>query len=140
MSGRVPMGPAACFSGGRSVERRMNDRPAYEEITPWPAWVGLLVIACLGAAFVGVWQSNPQDAVIVVMAALPVMLLSIFLLGRLRVRVMRDAIVVGFGYLDLIRKRIPFADIQRIEAVKYSPLGEFGGWGMKRGFGGKRAW
>jgi len=45
-----------------------------------------------------------------------------------------------WGISEVIRKTIPFREIRRAEAVTYSPLGEFGGWGIRAGMGGKRAW
>jgi hypothetical protein len=48
--------------------------------------------------------------------------------------------VVGFGRLQWIQKHIPFSEIVDLDPVTYSPLREFGGWGIRFGFGGKRAW
>lgn len=44
---------------------------------------------------------------------------------------------VSFGALfPLYRRRIALADIASAEAVTYSPLAEYGGWGVKWGRGG----
>ncbi len=47
--------------------------------------------------------------------------------------------VVGLGHASLLRKRIRYDDILALESVKYSPIREFGGWGI-RFAGKKRAW
>jgi hypothetical protein len=61
-------------------------------------------------------------------------------LGQLRVRVTDDGVEAAWGLSELIRKTIPYREIQRIEAVTYSPLTELGGWGIRAGMGGKRGW
>jgi hypothetical protein len=61
------------------------------------------------------------------------------LFGTLRIEVWPAEVRASFGGLGLFRKTVPLDRIQRIEAVQYSPLAEFGGWGM-RVRPGKRAW
>ena len=36
---------------------------------------------------------------------------------------------VVFGYIGLIKKLIPLADITSAEVVTYRPIRDFGGWG-----------
>jgi hypothetical protein len=108
-----------------------------------PVWVWLIVLVSFFAGVVAVWQDlSPDSAAFVLTTALlllgPVMFWA--LIGRLRVQVTHSSIVVGFGHISLIQKHIPFSDIAAIETVDYSPLREFGGWGIRFGFGGKRAW
>jgi hypothetical protein len=57
--------------------------------------------------------------------------LDLFFLWGLRLRtiVAGDELLVGFRPLPL--KRIPIASITRAEAVRYSPMGDAGGWGWK---------
>ena len=56
----------------------------------------------------------------------------------LQTRVTRREIVVTFGALfPLYRRRIALADVVAAEAVTYSPLREYGGWGI-RGIGRDR--
>ena len=59
----------------------------------------------------------------------------LFLVLRLRVRVFDEHLRVRFR--PLRAKIIPHREIQAVEAVAYSPLGEFGGWGVRYrpGFG-----
>ena len=46
---------------------------------------------------------------------------------------------VWFGWVPTYRRRIPFGSIQRIEVVTYRPLAEYGGWGIRIGRDGVRA-
>lgn len=62
------------------------------------------------------------------------------LMGDLRASVEKDRVSVAFGRLGLIRKHIPMEEIKEVKAVMYSPLREFGGWGIRIGTGGKTAW
>jgi hypothetical protein len=45
-----------------------------------------------------------------------------------------------WGLAEVVRKKIPFQEIRELEAVTYSPLGEFGGWGIRVGANKKKAW
>jgi len=88
-------------------------------------------------------------AAIVVLAVLPphlpvnnavivVLLLAMHLLFE-ETTVTRDAVEVRFGYLlPMYRRTIARADIAEARAETYSPIGEFGGWGI-RGLGGNVA-
>jgi len=61
------------------------------------------------------------------------------LLGGLTVVVEADAVRAGLGNGWIFRTRIPLDEIDAMEPVMYSPLKEFGGWGL-RGGKQKRAW
>jgi len=60
--------------------------------------------------------------------------------GEIRVRVRDDGVEAAWGYSEMIRKWIPFGEIDSMEAVTYSPLREFGGWGIRAGRGSTTAW
>ncbi|GBE29314.1 hypothetical protein BMS3Bbin04_00326 [bacterium BMS3Bbin04] len=64
------------------------------------------------------------------------LLLAIYRM-RMRVWVMEDAIHVRFWPL-IGHKIIPLCDIEKLEAVEYRPIAEYGGWGL-RGVGKDRA-
>ena len=59
-------------------------------------------------------------------------------LGRLEILVDGDALRLRFGFWRPYEKRIPLADVLRAEAVRYRPIRQFGGWGIRWGrFGGQ---
>jgi hypothetical protein len=62
------------------------------------------------------------------------------LVAGLSVRLFRDDLVVGLGSAGWISRTVRYEDILRTESVTYRPIAEFGGWGVRRGKNGKRAW
>jgi hypothetical protein len=61
------------------------------------------------------------------------------LFGYLLAQVTEAGIKLRWGPLGWIKKFIPFSNIEKAEAATYSPLMEFGGWGIRMR-GKKRAW
>ena len=121
----------------------------HEEVSHWPLWVSLLVWgACLGGAVVSfavlrdpLQGGDPVRALGGAAAVLLVPLAILLFFGRLRIRVTRTALRITIGYTPLVTKVVKFEDILGMEPVRYSPLREFGGWGIRRSFrGGKQAW
>ncbi len=80
------------------------------------------------------------SAVAVVWSGLlwPVLLLGMaFNLLCLRTTVTEAQVTVRFGALfPLYQRSIPKADIVSFEVVTYSPIADYGGWGIKWGRGG----
>ncbi|MEO8347923.1 MAG: hypothetical protein ABI610_03345 [Acidobacteriota bacterium] len=89
----------------------MNGAPLYNETQSFSPWIVALVLAV-------------------------VVLLGAVLLMRLTTTVTPDAISVKHGFL--YRTRIPLSDVARAEAVEYSPIRDYGGWGI-RGSSRRRA-
>jgi len=56
---------------------------------------------------------------------------------KLIVEVKDDHVLIR--YYPLTTRKIPFFDIQHVEARTYNPIREYGGWGL-RGWGNKRAY
>lgn len=127
-----------------------NRYVAYEESTPWPAWVAALAWGSFLVPAVLVLRRALEVAPVdgaaalgrfVLAAALALVPILVWLLlGRLRVQVSRASLDIGFGQVSWIRKRVPLAEVVGMESVRYSPLRDFGGWGIRGGSGGKMAW
>ena len=122
-----------------------HERGAYVERTWAAAWVWILVWgACLAAAVATIYAAG-QETVSTTVTALtlgavvlfPLLMTLCFL--RLDVEVRADHLFIAFGPLHLVRKRIRYGDMESVEAVTYSPIREFGGWGI-RPTGRKTAW
>ncbi|MCJ7630753.1 MAG: hypothetical protein MUO50_20435 [Longimicrobiales bacterium] len=91
----------------------MKTRALYEERSGWSWWVHPLI-----------WLT-----------------LAIYsLMGQLRTRVTPSGIEISWGFAEVIKKTIPMGEIVRAEAVTYSPIGDFGGWGIRVGGKKKKAW
>ena len=130
----------------------MNERQThYRERTWAPAWVWVLIWgACLlGAGTVahGAYQeavtgapfgdSTMSTLGLGLLALFPILMTALFMC--LDVEVRADHLFVAFGPVHLLRKRIPYTEVESVRGVTYSPIREFGGWGV-RWRGGKTAW
>lgn len=58
-----------------------------------------------------------------------VILVGAVLTMRLSTTVESDALSIRYGFL--YRTRIPLAEVAHAEAVQYSPIREYGGWGIR---------
>lgn len=128
----------------------MRPRIHYEERTSWAGWVHLLIIGLfLGIpVFVllpealgegtGEMPAIPASALFLLLLVFPALLYAF--LGQLRVRVTDRGVEAAWGLSEVLRKQFPYEEIVDAEAVTYSPLREFGGWGIRIGLGKKRAW
>jgi hypothetical protein len=101
------LGPAALFSYG-----------AYRQLL-------------LGEA----WGSNPASDIVLfgswVLAGVAIP--ALFWFARLRTEVRADGIYVRFVPFHRRFRHWRFDEIERIEPKEYSPLGEYGGWGIRLG-------
>jgi hypothetical protein len=82
----------------------MNGPALFEETQSFPGWVVALMLAV-------------------------VLLLGALLSMRLTTTVRADAISVRLGFL--YSTRVPLSEITRAEAVQYSPVRDYGGWGIR---------
>jgi hypothetical protein len=61
------------------------------------------------------------------------------LFGRLTTRIDSGSLLITFGFVNIVKKRIPLKEIVDAESVTYRPLRDFGGWGIRSGkFRGER--
>lgn len=132
--------PRAASGPERKV--KTEERTRYRERTPWAFWVDLIyggaIVSCAYSVFVTSGGGTLLRLALVV-AVLAAGWGLRMVLGGLTVLVQETRIVVHLGSVRLVRKVVPFAGIVSIESVRYRPLVEFGGWGV-RGAGKKKAW
>lgn len=129
------------------MESRFREVQRFRQ--PW-LW-GLLLLSA--AAVLGVngygafrqlvqgqpWGNRPMsDSAFLLSTLLPSLLIGglLWLFWRLElvVEVRREGVLVHFRPLK--RRWVPYAEIQRIEACRYHPIAQYGGWGIRRGRGG----
>ncbi len=97
------------------------------------AWVHVVVVLCVGGALVSVvatW-SDEGHWWAVIPAAVIVAIYAMF--SPMTVRVGVEEMRVDFGHLGWPRWRFPIADIRHARAVEFSPLRDYGGWGIRVG-------
>jgi hypothetical protein len=71
--------------------------------------------------------------------AFPLLTIVWLLLVKLETEVREDGVRLRF-HLLWFPKTIPWDRIESAEAVVYRPLVQYGGWGIRRGWGGEWAW
>ncbi len=117
---------------------------SYREFSAWPGWVELVVWGSLGATslpFVFGWgtDSGMVGRVVSIAAILGIGVAIRYIFGGLTALVQETRLFIYMGSIPLVKKSVPFADIVSMESVRYRPIAEFGGWGI-RGMGKKKAW
>lgn len=130
--------------GNRIFFRMPRKGTLYAERSPWPGWVnaifwGVVTLLCY-AMLAGVDTDLPAGQRVIVAALIGGSSAAVHaLLGGLTVQVREDSLLLHLGAVPLIRRTIPFSEIESFQAVRYHPIREFGGWGI-RGAGKRKAW
>ena len=125
----------------------MNDsRILYSEVQRFGRpllWAVIVPISALGVAgaAVAAWQAPRTGEAVAALAAgllLALLLPVLLVVVRMTTEVRSDGVLIR--YSPFTRRRIGFGDIRALEARTYRPLQEYGGWGVRWWFGGKRAY
>ena len=127
---------------------RMHDmnaeRTLYEERTSWAGWVrailwGAVTVSCY-PVLAGVDTDLPFATRALIAAGIVTFAAAIeALLGGLTVRVQETRLFLHLGRVPLVRRTVPYDEVVSLESVRYRPIREFGGWGV-RGWGKRKAW
>jgi len=121
-----------------------DERTAYREHTPGPTWARVILWAgILVATYVmlaGFDTDLPPTArVPVAVGIIGLGLAMEAFLGGLTVLVQESRIFLHLGSVRLIHRTVPFSEIRSVESVRYHPLRDLGGGGI-RGGGKRKAW
>jgi hypothetical protein len=121
-----------------------RERTVYVERTPLPGWGraifwGVIALVCL--ALVAGWDTSLPPLARVLLACLVGAAGAglHMVVGGLTVRIEETRVFLHLGSVPVIRRRIPFDEIRSLASVRYRPIVEFGGWGI-RGWGKRKAW
>ena len=98
-----------------------------QKFTQWWVWVLLLWVSCSLAISI-----NNRISLLIALL-IPIL----FYLLELRVKVNKEGLYYRFFPFHYKSYCIKTNEIERIEALKYKPLGDYGGWGIRYGFKGK---
>ena len=102
-----------------------------QKFTQWWLWVILLSFPIMSF---GPFDENEININYVLIGF---MLPLIFYLFELRIKVSAEGLHYQFFPFHLNAHIIKLDDIEKHKAMEYSPLKEYGGWGIKYGFKGK---
>ena len=121
-----------------------TEHTTYRERTPGPAWVrailwGAIVLGCYLLLIGSDVETSlmPRLAIVGAVVCMGVAV-EVFLNG-LTVLVQETRVFMYLGMFPLVRRSVPLSDIVTMESVRYQPIREFGGWGV-RGWGKRKAW
>lgn len=68
---------------------------------------------------------------------IPILVIILFLVIRLETKIDEQGIYVRFFPFQITFRYYPWRNIKKAYVRKYSPLTEYGGWGMRQGLFGK---
>jgi hypothetical protein len=77
------------------------------------------------------------DAELLILSALTLLIVILFLLLRLETRITKDGIYVRYYPFHLSFKHYPWDSLIKSYVRQYSPIMEYGGWGLRYGMFGK---
>lgn len=80
---------------------------------------------------------NPGVFVLAVEAMVMCLFVALFLTVKMITEVRLDGLSVRAHPIARLRRSIPYNQIDSCEPRTYSPIGEYGGWGIRYGRGGK---
>jgi len=115
-----------------ATETRFRETQRFRQ--PW-LWGLLLGVTLLVGGSLYVEGASGLGAVIGL--AVVVAVLALFAVAELTVEVREDGVRIQFFPLHLSPWRIPLEDIECSEVVEYSPIRDYGGWGIRWTAGGK---
>jgi len=96
-------------------------------------WVHALVLACAGGSIVGT-IATPADSSPWWIVVPTLLLIAIYgLFTPMTVEVSSEVMEVRFGRLGWPGWSFPVAEMEDARVVTFSPLRDFGGWGIRRG-------
>ncbi len=113
---------------------------AFEECQSLAGWVKWLVGGILSLQVVtfglvgGLSEESRTAAVLGSGIALVVALILVVALTGMRMRTVVEGDVIRVRLFPLLNTQIRIADVAEAKARKYSPIGEYGGWGIRRGW------
>ena len=64
-------------------------------------------------------------------------ILLLFITLRLETTITKDEVQVLFFPFHLKKRTYPFSSIKKMEVITYSPIADYGGWGVRISFNGK---
>lgn len=107
-------------------------------------WLWILILSIFIYLNYELYQEKETNVLLVFLSNLPLVFLIFSLIfSNLKTRIEEEAIHFQFypfhiGFIDFkfkkMEKNIPFEAIEKMEVVKYNPLFDYGGWGIR--FGG----
>lgn len=104
-------------------------------------WLWILLAGVLIVPIVLTLRSKPATGSMItdmlIGAAVPALIIVLFAIMELRTSVNADGIYYRFFPLHFHVHIIKWDEVKKAYTRPYSPIGEYGGWGIRMGLGGK---
>jgi hypothetical protein len=118
----------------------MNSFNESQRFKQWWLWT-ILIGALLIPIGITVWEMTHGNAkydltVILYGAGLPAAIVFLFIFFKLDSKLDGEGIHYRFFPLQVAMKKITWSEVSRAYVRKYSPLAEYGGWGIRFGMKG----
>ena len=107
------------------------DQAAHRERQWAPWWVHLLMGAILLGGFAAVIDEDAHNTWPIIASLALLMALIYALLIPMTVEVSSEGMDVRFGYLGWPRWHFGLGDIEAAQLVEFSPIMDYGGWGIR---------
>jgi|SRR5690606_1044828 len=127
----------------------MKHKPLFQEtqrFTQWwiwviliainiPFWIGIYIQIIKGEPF----GDKPMSDVGLIIITIFMILFNLLFFGfNLKTQITHNKIYFKFFPFHIKEREYLISDIQEMKVVKYNPIGDYGGWGI-RGFGSNKA-
>jgi len=119
----------------------MNEFSERQQFRQWWLWTILAltlifpVVITINDSKRGYNAHTVQD--IMIGAAIPVLIIILFVIMQLRTRIDETGIYYRFFPIHFQVLRIGWDEVEKAYVRQYKPLPEYGGWGIRMGLGGK---
>lgn len=120
----------------------MDNRVVFLEVqkpTQWWLWF-IILIFLFSSLYVSIHEFTKTDSLMNwenwVSVLIPFLISILFFIMRLKTRIDSKGVFVQFIPFHLKEHFFSWNDIQNCALREYSPVGEYGGWGIKYGMGG----
>jgi hypothetical protein len=127
----------------------MHNKTLFTETQKFRQWWLWLIILCTNVLIIliiwftvikgGAGKELSNVELVLVLAIGPLLSIAFLILPKLETRIQEDGIYVRFFPFHLSFRHYSWNDISQAYVRKYSPLGEYGGWGIRFGFGNGKA-
>ena len=118
----------------------MNEKTEFYEIQRFRQWwLWLIIIFLLGFTLFNYIENRQYISTteIVATSAVSILITALFFVIKLETKIDEMGIKVRLFPFHLQFKYFPWKNIQKAYIREYSPIGEYGGWGLRQGFFGK---
>lgn len=118
----------------------MKENPEFYEIQRFRQWwLWLIILFVLGFSAYNSYENAEyfSRTELIISSAIPAMIFFLFFITKLETKIDHLGVRVRLFPFHLQFKYFPWKNIQKAYVRKYSPLMDYGGWGLRLGFFGR---